>query len=58
VATAVTAPYELDAVRVYAVDVAGEIRVLPIGPIGPTVGLMETDDAFLIFHVSVGTSPS
>jgi hypothetical protein len=58
VATAVTAPYELDAVKVYAVDVAGETRWLPIGLTLPTVGLMETDVAFLIFHVSVGKSLS
>ena len=57
-ATAVTAPYELDAVKVYAVDVSGDIRLLPVGSIAPTVGLMEMDAAFLIFHFSVVRSPS
>lgn len=57
-AAAVTAPYELDAVKVYMVDVAGETRLLPVASTGPTVGLIETDAAFLIFHVRVGRSPS
>lgn len=57
-ATAVTAPLELEAVSVYAVDVSGEILLVPVAATAPTVGLIETDVAFDMSHLIDERSPS
>jgi len=50
VAMAVTAPFALDAVILYSVDVAGATCWLPIGSTLPTLGLMEIEVALDTSH--------